>query len=262
MIPIAAVAAAGVLVSTSAPMHPGLPRERTYRPANRAPVGTLINIHGGRWKQSSPQLIDTGKSSSQAFAGFGWKVVVPSFRGGRLALPDLQNVLRREVRLARGKPVCVAGESSGGHLALMLATDKRVTCAISQAGPVELVVRRPARGDDYATVTAARRIWGARVGAMSPMNVASRTQAAVLLLSGMRDTGAPSSRARRYVARAPHAVNVDLRSGSGTQVKWLHQRVNRNALVCAGRVAQRLLNASVRGRAAAYRALGARQQTC
>jgi acetyl esterase/lipase len=255
-------AAAGVALSLSAPSHPGLPKERTYRPAHHKPVGTIIDIHGGRWKQSSPQLIDTGALFSIQLAKWGWKVVVPSFRGGRLALPDLRATLTREARRAHGKPVCTTGESSGGHLALMLATDKRVTCAISQAGPVDLTVTNPSPGDDRGTILSAQAIWGSGVRAMSPVTVAPRTHAAVLMLSAIRDTAAPSSRANRYAARAPHAANVAMRAGSGRQVTWEHAPVNSSALTCAGRVVHRVLRAAVHGRAAAYRALGPRRQVC
>lgn len=249
-------AAAGVALSLHPSGHAGLPRERVYQPKHKAPVGTIIDIHGGRWKASSNRLIDTDALFSIQMAKWGWKVVVPAFRGGRLSLADTRAVLNRELRKAHGKPVCTSGESSGGALALMLAADSRVTCAINQAGPVDFNIAHPSPGDDYATTTAAKQIWGARNG---PVRYASRTQAAVLLFSGAGDKTAPPSRAGRYIARAPHAANVTMRAGS---VRWLHTRVSKPALTCAGNRVHRLLNAAVHGRAAAYQALGARNQTC
>jgi acetyl esterase/lipase len=249
-------AAAGVALSLHPSGHPGLPRERVYQPKHKTPVGTIIDIHGGRWKASSPQLIDTDATFEIQLAKWGWKVVVPAFRADRLSLTDTRTVLRRELRKAHRKPVCTSGASSGGELALMLARDRRVTCAISQAGPVDFDIDNPAPGDDYATITDAKRIWGAQNG---PIRFAPRTHAAVLLLSGAGDETAPSSRALRYVARAPHAANVTMTAGS---TQWLHTHVSPAALACAGARVHRLLRAAVRGQAAAYRALGSRDQTC
>jgi acetyl esterase/lipase len=250
-------AAAGVALSLHPSGHPGLPKERVYQPKHKTPVGTVIDIHGGRWKASNNGLIDTDALFSIAMAKWGWKVVVPAFRGGRTSLADTRAVLNGELRKAHGKPVCVAGESSGGSLALFLAAgNSRVACVISQAAPVDFNIAHPSPGDDYATVTDAKRIWGARNG---PVRYASRTQAAVLLLNGAGDKTAPPSRANGYVARAPHAANVTMRAGS---TKWLHTRVNKASLTCAGNRAHALLNATLHGRAAAYRALGARRQTC
>lgn len=250
-------AAAGVALSLHPAGHSGLPRERVYQPKKQAPVGVVVDIHGGRWKRSNAGIIDTGALFSIQMAKWGWKVVVPAFRGGRASLTDTRAVLNREIRKARGKPVCTSGESSGGALALMLAAlDPRVTCAINQAGPVDFNIARPSPGDDYATVTAAKQIWGARNG---PVRYASRTRAAVLIFSGAGDKTAPPSRANGYIRRAPHAANVTMRAG-GT--KWLHTRVSKPALTCAGKKARALLNAARRGRAAAYRALGARRQVC
>lgn len=250
-------AAAGVALSFHPASHPGLPRERVYQPKHKTPVGTVIDIHGGRWKQSNNGLIDTDALFSITMAKWGWKVVVPGFRGGRLSLTDTRAVLNRELRRAKGKPVCVAGESSGASLALFLAAENsRVTCVIGQAGPVDFNIAHPSPGDDFATVTDAKRIWGARNG---PVRYASRTQAAVLLLNGAGDKTAPPSRANGYVAKAPHAANITMRAGT---TKWLHTRVSKAALTCAGNKAHALLNAAVHGRAAANQALGARRQTC
>jgi hypothetical protein len=138
----------------------------------------------------------------------------------------------------------------------MLARDPRVACAIAQAAPVDFDIANPAPGDDYATVTDAKRIWGAQYG---PVRYASRTKPAVLLLSGAGDETAPPSRALRYVARAPHAANITM--GAGSQ-QWLHTHVSPTALACAGARVHRLLRAAVRGQAAAWRALGARDQSC
>jgi acetyl esterase/lipase len=249
-------AAAGVALSLHPSGHPGLPRERVYQPKHKTPVGTVVDVHGGRWKASTAQLIDTNATFEIQLAKWGWRVVVPAFRADRLSLVDTRAVLRRELRRARGKPVCTSGASSGGELALMLARDARVTCAISQAGPVDFDIADPSPGDDYATITDAKRIWGAQNG---PVRYAARTRAAVLLLSGAGDETAPPDRALRYVARAPHAANVTMSAGS---TRWLHTSVSPAALACAGARAHRLLTAATRSRAAAYRALGPRNQRC
>ena len=255
----AAFAAAAVLAAGAAGTAGAagsLPKERTFKPKG-SPAGTVINIHGGRWLPSSPRLIDTGRLYSKTYQSWGWKVVVPAFRGGRKALPDLRRVLAREFRAARGKPVCVSGESSGGQLALMLATDRRVTCAISLAGPVDLTLKRPNAGDESATIRDARRIWGSKVRSVSPVHNASRTRAAVMLISAVGDHAAPPARALGYASRAPHATNITMKAGHGAQVKWLHTHVDAASGRCAAAAMRRLLNAATRGRGAAYKRAGA-----
>jgi acetyl esterase/lipase len=260
MHPLVITAAAAAVAI--APAGGALPHERTYRPAHRVPVGTIIDIHGGRWLPSSRRLIDTGQVYSKAYAQWGWKVVVPAFHGGRRALGDLRVVLRRELAAAHGAPVCVSGESSGGQLALMLAVNPQVTCAIGLAAPVDLTVRHPNPGDETATIRDARRIWGSRVGAFSPVNVAARTTAAVMLFSAVGDRAAPPARALGYAARAPHATNITMRAGHGSQVTWEHTHVDAAAGRCAAAAMHRMLNAAAHGRRAAYGALGAPRRIC
>src|SRR5690349_440691 len=102
--------------------------------------GVMITIHGGAWISSGAQAMRAEAPDAARYAAQGWLVDNIDYRPGRYALRDTLAAYDSLRRAHPRLPICASGESSGGHLALMLAARRPgLACAISKAGPTDLV---------------------------------------------------------------------------------------------------------------------------
>jgi acetyl esterase/lipase len=105
----------------------------------QAPKGVMIILHGGGWSFTGRGHAAAMRADAERWRGRGWRTVNASYRECGLSPQDVLAV-HDAVRAKYGPrlPVCGLGASAGGHLALYLATQRDLYCAISQAGPANL----------------------------------------------------------------------------------------------------------------------------
>lgn len=105
------------------------------------PHGWIMLIHGGGWRSTGRSIVQTERTTAMSFARLGWSVDSIDYRPGERSLPDVlaaYDALRK--RVGHDVPICLAGQSAGGHLALLTAEYRQsVACVISAAGPTDLV---------------------------------------------------------------------------------------------------------------------------
>lgn len=205
------------------------------RPASpaRSPRPLVVLVHGGPWSISPP-----GYSATAArLAARGYLVVEPQFRASRgygqrymLAAGDdlgdgrVLGDIRESAEwlVARGEAdgdrMAIMGASFGGYAALLATTlwPERFRGAVAVVPPTDMawVARYQAmaeQGDDaglslrasfaYLGLNIADAPAMRRLGARSPMAMASRLRRPVLLLAGGRDAKVPVRSVNAYAAR-------------------------------------------------------------
>jgi dienelactone hydrolase len=104
--------------------------------AGTAPKGTMLIFHGGGWHETDGLAGVRGEADR--WRARGWRTVNASYRAcGQSATDALW--FYDQVRVLWGTmPTCVAGQSAGGHLALLVAAWRPdVACVIDEAGPAD-----------------------------------------------------------------------------------------------------------------------------
>lgn len=200
------------------------------------PPPLVVLVHGG------PAGRDTFDFNWWAafLASRGYAVLQPNFRGsggygaqwehagwgqwGGVMQTDVEDGVAALARahIVDGARVCIVGASYGGYAALAGAalTPDRYSCAASIAGVSDLnamLLQEAAetRGDsmssDYWRLSIGdRREDGERIRSVSPVNLASRVRAPILLIHGTDDTVVPIEQSRRML-RALQAAGKDVR---------------------------------------------------
>lgn len=139
----AAVRAVDLPLLTPRPVMAPIPP--VAEPAISDPVGavrgTMIMVHAGGWaghdEYAQDQLME--RPGRQLLA-LGWRIVSLDFEEGTAGLQDVLNAAGAELeRRTSTGPVCIYGESSGGHLALVAASRLRaINCVIALGPPTDL----------------------------------------------------------------------------------------------------------------------------
>lgn len=218
------------------PVYITLPAGQTE--ASRAPM--VVLPHGGPAARDYPAF----DWMAQFLAARGYLVLQPQFRGstgfgasfsnagyrewGGLMQDDVTDAVRWVIGRGWADParVCIVGASYGGYAALAGAslTPDLYACAVSFGGVSDLrrmlrFERTSAGGDD----SIATNYWAEHIGdlsdasldAVSPVKLAERVRAPVLLIHGLDDTVVPPDQSRAMAAalrRANRTVElVELR---------------------------------------------------
>jgi dipeptidyl aminopeptidase/acylaminoacyl peptidase len=186
------------------------------RKASNLPI--VVMPHGGPVARDYPGF----DYWAQAFASRGYAVFQPNFRGssgygaalrdagngqwGRKMQTDISDGLAELVKegIADPKRACIVGWSYGGYAALAGVTVQRdlYRCAVSMAGVADPAGLLSYIDDKYGADTAAKRNekvflgvtskWSyAQVNDISPVKLASRADAPILLIHGDNDTTVP-----------------------------------------------------------------------
>lgn len=220
------------------PLH-GLPAfAETFGPDDHRAV--VITLHGGGWYMTGRDVALSERPAGRAWAARGWTVVNTSYRPRRRALSDVLSVYDRVRRhVGPGTPICLAGTSAGGHLALMVAARRRdVACVVGRGAPTDLLTihresavhpsgRVDRSGPRYVRRKAIEAFGRRRLRAMSPARNGRRIRARVLLSIGERDGLIPWSQAVR-LRRAVRGARV-MRLAWGREVQWVHTAITRDA---------------------------------
>jgi acetyl esterase/lipase len=110
--------------------------------AGQSPIGVMVLFHGGGWATNGGGAVQDLRGDADRWRARGWRTVNSSYRACGLSVTDATSMYDH-VRAAYGAalPVCILGQSSGGHLALMVASRRPggVDCVINQAGPTDAV---------------------------------------------------------------------------------------------------------------------------
>jgi dipeptidyl aminopeptidase/acylaminoacyl peptidase len=232
---------------TVTPANVGSIRWVEYKAADGLTIRGVLTLPPGRDAKNLPLVVmpHGGPEShdqlrfdywAQAFAARGYAVFQPNFRGsngrgngfrdagygqwGRKMQTDISDGVAELVGQGVADPrrACIVGWSYGGYAALAGVTVQHglYRCAVSMAG-----VSDPAGMIDYArtrngeTPDSATRYWrrfmGIDTADISPLRLADRADAPILLIHGLDDTVVPIDQSRsmeRALRRADKPVEV------------------------------------------------------
>lgn len=189
-------------------------------PPGRSPkdLPVVVMPHGGPVARDYPGF----NYWAQAFAARGYAVFQPNFRGsdgygaafrdagngqwGRKMQTDISDGLAELVRqgIVDPKRACIAGWSYGGYAALAGVTVQQhlYRCAVSMAGVADLGLFLTNKTADSGALSSTTRFWRKFMGVtsdwtysqildVSPVKLADRADAPILLIHGDNDTTVP-----------------------------------------------------------------------
>ncbi len=213
-------------------LTPETPPERAATPVAAPAItdpegrvrGTMIMMHGGGWtghnEYAQDQLLGR---PGEVLLRRGWRIVSVDYEEGTDGLQDVLNAAGSELaRRTSNGPVCLYGESSGGHLSLVAAARLRaIDCVVAVGAPTDLGLYREeaaASGDAGMAWVLGRidRVFGtteAENAPWDPVTLAPRIHADVLLLREADDRLVSARHNERFAATRPTTQTAELQSG-------------------------------------------------
>ncbi len=205
------------------PVIPPVAAAITIDPAG--PVrGTVIMVHAGGWAGHDANAQNLlSKSPGNLFLERGWRVVSIDYEDGTAGLQDVLNAAGAEfARNTTDGPLCLYGESSGAHLALVAASRLRaIDCVIGLGSPSDLTLyeaEAAVSGDDRVRLVSSQisRFFGTTLAETAPWNLvalAPAIHADVLLLHEADDSVVSNLHAARFAAARPTTQVIELEAG-------------------------------------------------
>lgn len=193
-------------------------------PTNGAVRGTVIMVHAGGWAGHDAHAQDLlYKNPGSLFLKRGWRVVSIDYEEGVAGLQDVLNTAGEELTRRSGKgPLCIYGESSGGHLALVAASRLRaIDCVVTLGAPTDINLYE-AEGslsaDPRVRLVAfqASRLLGTtteQIAPWDPVTLAPRIRADVLLMRESDDPIVPATHVARFQQARPTTQVASLEAG-------------------------------------------------
>lgn len=186
--------------------------------------GTIIIVHAGGWAgHDGYAQNELMKYPGDLFLARGWRVVSIDYEEGAAGLQDVLNTAGAELaRRTSDGPLCIYGESSGAHLALMAAARLRaIDCVIGLGGPTDLkqyIDEGAVATDDRVKLVSSQilRLFGSTAEALVPWNLvtlAPSIRADVLLMHETDDELVTPLHAQRFAAARPTTQVVVLEPG-------------------------------------------------
>lgn len=186
--------------------------------------GTMILVHAGGWAghdgYAQRELL---KNPGDLFLARGWRVVSVDYEEGPAGLQDVLNVAGAELaRRTSDGPLCIYGESAGGHLALMAAARLRaIDCVIGVGTPTDLQLytqEAAVSGDDRVKLVSSQimRLFGTTPEATAPWNLvalAPSIHADVLFVQEADDELVSPAHSTLFKAARPTTQLVSLEPG-------------------------------------------------
>jgi hypothetical protein len=195
----------------------------------------MLIVHGGGWAGHDGDVqrhLLTARGD--LFLARGWRVVSIDYNEGAQGIQDVMDAAGAE--LSRGTssgPLCVYGESSGGHIALMAAARMRsIDCVIAVGAPTDLslyLADEAGNADPRVGLVTSQisRLFGTTAEALAPWDVATLAptiRADVLLVREADDALVPADQAQRFIAARPTTQFLELEPGDpgNPQATFLH----------------------------------------
>jgi acetyl esterase/lipase len=186
----------------------------------------VILIHGGGWMQGDQKV---HAETAKLLQAKGYTVASITYRKGSIptAYSDVKKALAYFKANYRVGPIAAWGDSAGGHLSLLLGTQKKVQAVVAWSPPTSLVRFKlmPAMFGKAASP----EFWGSYVysvmgtsnkksyAALSPLHNLKKGSAPVFLSYFKTDAVDSTEQGKPFVAKARKAgVKVTFKIGAGT----------------------------------------------
>jgi len=168
----------------------------------------MLIFPGGGWFPQ-PDAKRSTEHYVERYRRLGWEARNVLYRpGGEEGYEDVAAAYERARDAYPGAPVCAVGESSGGHLALMLAARRPLACVEAVGAPTDL---RSLRG--FARRVAVMAFGRGGLARWSPVLHANSIGARVMLVHAQNDRIVDPAQARSMKDAKPDAELVLLPPG-------------------------------------------------
>ena len=183
---------------------------------------TMIMVHAGGWAGHDARAQQILMRSPGALLRHrGWRVVSIDYEEGTAGLDDVLHTIASEIaRKTSNGPLCLYGESSGAHLALVAAArrGKEIDCVIGLGTPADLkLFEATAKARDQRIVAAQmRKFFGTTATELAPwdpVTLAPQIDADVLLMREGDDELVPAIQSAHFAAAHPSTKVVTLDPG-------------------------------------------------
>lgn len=185
--------------------------------------GIIITIHGGTWIQTGEGPLEAQIPYAEQWLNRGFEVYNIDYRPRLASARDVSDFVTKLSRI-EPRPICLAGRSAGGNLALLAArTNRQVDCAIAEAAPTDLpAFNRPGYRQFYKDL---HKVFFNHRGflSMSPATLQWNRRPPIFLASASNDHIIPSGQQLSMKNRAPWAKTMKL--GRGNE-PWIHSEVD------------------------------------
>jgi acetyl esterase/lipase len=215
---LAALLVAPAAASATAEPEPFSPWTSPMRLEWRGPADAragVVLLHPGAWWLRAPDATAVLRPQADRFAARGLLTVNVDYRNGIYGVADARaafDALAR--RLPAGAPICVFGESAGGHLALLLARRRPVACLAVRA-PVVTPHRLRADGCDPDLWRFARLAFARRPGGMRRLDVLAGDPVLppTVVSQAVADPVVPLAQSRRLATASSRVRLLTVRPG-------------------------------------------------
>ena len=221
----------------------------------------MILVHAGGWAghDAHAQALLT-KTPGAILLARGWRIVSIDYEEGAAGLQDVLDAVAHEVARGTGSgPLCLYGESSGAHLALVASARHRaIDCVIGLGTPTDLLLYEQTAlesGDRELTIVAdqLRRFFGTTAAEVAPWDIvtlAPSIHSDVVLLREADDSVVSQVHSDRLTAVRPTTLAIELDGGDPRDVS---ARFVHGTLSARGRAAYEAAIGSAADRAVAAR---------
>jgi acetyl esterase/lipase len=221
---IVALAVVGCGGGNDIDINPGTPKPRAVKwgkpTGGEDPKGVVILLHGGGW-QPNRFAYEGEMPLAEELQERGYATVVVGYDAGERGFREIEGIYSKASKRYRGLPICVHGISAGGTYALLLAArEPRLDCVVGMVTPTDLTTLKE-QGSDEVYDLAVTAFGEDELADWSPVNVADRIRAKVLLIPAQTDRFVPIAQAREF-ARARPATDLYVIPAGSTPVDWLH----------------------------------------
>jgi acetyl esterase/lipase len=205
------------------PVIPAVAAPITIDPVGPA-RGTVIMVHAGGWAGHDANAQGLLASNpGNIFLERGWRVVSLDYEDGTAGLDDVLSAAGAELaRKSTDGPLCMYGESSGAHLALVAAARLRaIDCVIGLGTPTDLTLYQAESAissDARVRLVASQmtRFFGTTLAETAPWNLvtlAPTIHADVLLMHETDDSVVSALHDARFAAARPTTQTLALEPG-------------------------------------------------
>jgi len=186
--------------------------------------GTMVMVHAGGWAGHDARAQELlMRSPGTLLRNHGWRVVSIDYEAGTEGLRDVLDTISSEIaRKTSNGPLCLYGESSGAHLALVAAAQRgeEIDCVIGLGTPTDLPLYEATAGDGSRNQRIVdhqvRKHFGTSATELAPwdpVSLAPSIKADVLLLREGDDDSVLADQTAAFVAAHPATQTLTLDAG-------------------------------------------------